>query len=47
MTLKHKCVYESRCFQLEYLKYLLYENLVFAIISVGYMIIDLQTTENN
>jgi len=45
MNLKHKYVYESRCFQLVYLKYWLYENAGFAFISVGYTITDLQKTE--
>jgi len=46
MTLKHKYVYDSRYFQLAYLKYWLYENADFVFISVGYTITDLQTPEN-
>ena len=46
ISLKHKYVYESRCFELAYLNYWLYEYAGFSFMSVGFTIIYLQTTEN-
>jgi len=42
MNLEDKIVYEYRYFQLEYLKYRLQENGVFAFISVQYTITNFQ-----